>query len=74
METNMVMVYKTSVETPQQVYLLQSKLDKLAGAGNWNFALDDVDGILRVASAEVDPLQPAHLLQQFGFKCVELED
>ncbi|MFM7853079.1 MAG: hypothetical protein ACKO96_14465 [Flammeovirgaceae bacterium] len=74
MQTDMVMVYKTSVETQQQVLLLKSTLDKLAGVGNWNFALDDTDRILRVASPEVDPMQPPRLLQQLGFNCIELQD
>ena len=68
------MVYRTSVQTPQQVQALRPKLDQLAGAGNWNFALDDADRILRIANQVVDPLQPIRLLHQRGFFCSELED
>ena len=42
-------------------------------AGNWNFALDDCDHILRIVSDEVEPMNAILLLQAQGFECKELE-
>lgn len=67
-----IRVFKTSVE-PEHVATLTPFLDVLAGKGKWNFALDDCDRILRVASEGVAPHQPIELLLQQGFKCTELE-
>lgn len=69
-----VLVFKTSVKTPQHVKLLKPLLDSAAGKGKWNFALDDCDRILRIASAEVSPLAAIKLLQENGYECSELED
>jgi hypothetical protein len=67
-----VLVYKTSVE-PHHVGRLTPLLDGLVGTGKWNFALDDCDRILRVASGDILPHQPIELLVQHGFNCTELE-
>lgn len=68
-----VLVFKTSVETSQHVHSLKPLLDSAAGKGQWNFALDDCDRILRIVSA-VDPASAINLLKQNGYECVELED
>lgn len=69
-----VLVFKTSVKTPQHVKLLKPLLDSTAGRGKWNFALDDCDHILRIASARMNPLTAIKLLQEKGYECSELED
>jgi hypothetical protein len=68
-----VLVFKTSVETPQHVRVLKPLLDSTAGKGQWNFALDDRDRILRIVSA-VDPAAAINLLKDNGYECAELED
>lgn len=68
-----VLVFKTSVETSQHVRSLKPLLDSAAGKGQWNFALDDCDRILRIVSG-VDPASAINLLKQNGYECVELED
>jgi hypothetical protein len=69
-----VLVFKTSVKTPQHVKLLKPLLDSTAGKGKWNFALDDCDRILRIVSHQVNPVAAIRLLQENGYECSELED
>lgn len=69
-----VLVFKTSVETPQHVRSLKPLLDSAAGKGKWNFALDDCDRILRIASTRIHPRTAITLLKENGYECVELED
>ena len=70
----MVLVFKTSVETRKDVNFLTPFLNHFAGAGYWNFALDDHDRILRIVTPTVSPKHAIELLQAHGFQCVELED
>jgi hypothetical protein len=69
-----VLVFKTSVETPQSVKTLRPLLDSVAGRGRWNFALDDCDRILRIASMKVNAQAAIQLLNENGYECAELED
>ncbi len=69
-----VMVFKTSVDTLQSVKALRPLLDSMAGSGRWNFALDDCDKILRIASLKVNAQTAIRLLQDNGYDCAELED
>lgn len=69
-----VLVFKTSVETPQHIKSLKPLLDSAAGKGRWNFALDDCDRILRIVSTGMDPVTAIALLNEHGYECAELED
>ena len=69
-----VLVFKTSVDTPHCVKLLKPMLDSVAGRGRWNFALDDCDKILRIASIKVNAQAAIQLLNENGYECAELED
>jgi hypothetical protein len=68
-----VIVLATSVESPIQVNFLSPELNTLAGAGCWNFALDDNDRILRVVSNTIQASDVVLLLERFGFSGKELE-
>jgi hypothetical protein len=68
-----VLVFKTSVESHENVSRLAPMLNKLAGDGKWNFALDDCDRILRIASKGVRPDEAIGLLGSYGFLCQELD-
>jgi hypothetical protein len=68
-----VLVFSTTVQTPDQVKTLAPKINSLAGRGQWNFALDDCDKILRIVSDSVKALHAISLLQEHGFDCKELE-
>lgn len=69
-----VLVFKTSVETSDQIQYLAPKLNALLGEGSWNFDLTDCDRILRIVSYELHACEAALLLHNFGFACNELED
>lgn len=69
-----VLVFKTSVDSIQQVQKLGPLLDSVAGEGQWNFALDDRDKILRIVSTQLSASVAERLLRQHGFECKELED
>jgi hypothetical protein len=68
-----VLVFKTSVGSAQHVQVLKPLLDSTAGKGQWNFALDDCDRILRIVSTHVDPATAIQLLKSNGYECAELE-
>ena len=68
-----IIVLSTSVQSPLQVKSLAPVLNELAGQGNWNFALDDVDRILRIVSDRVNPTEAVHVLRTWGIDCKELE-
>ncbi|MBL7875897.1 MAG: hypothetical protein JNL53_09545 [Cyclobacteriaceae bacterium] len=72
MKSAQVLVFKTSVMTRENVSKLTPVLNTLAGNGNWNFALDDCDRILRIASGGVHPNDAIDLLSNYGFQCEEL--
>ena len=69
-----VLIFKTSVETSDQIQYLFPKLNALAGQGQWNFDLSDCDRILRIISSEIEANDASLLLRNFGFSCSELED
>ncbi|MBI3219548.1 MAG: hypothetical protein HYZ44_08555 [Bacteroidetes bacterium] len=68
-----VLVFSTSVQSTEQVKTLAPQINSLAGRGRWNFALDDCDKILRIASDQVKPQQAIALLRKYGFECNELD-
>ena len=68
-----VLVFSTSVDSSDHVNQLAPILNSFAGNGQWNFALDDCDKVLRIISKDVEPVQAIQLLREFGFECKELE-
>ncbi len=68
-----ILIFATSVQSTDQVRILTPQINSLAGKGRWNFALDDSDKILRIASDQVKPQQAIALLEKYGFQCNELD-
>ena len=68
-----VLVFKTSVNTTDQVDALRPLLDHTLGGGEWNFDLEDRDHILRVESGTAGRERIKALLAGYGHSCVELE-
>jgi hypothetical protein len=68
-----VIVLSTSVESQSQIRMLSPVLNTLAGRGQWNFALDDSDRILRIVSNRIKPQEAIYALEKLGFACKELE-
>ncbi len=69
-----VLVFKTSVVSQHAVAELTPVLNQTVGKGNWNFALDDCDRILRIKSPAIPAELAIFILNESGFDCVELED
>ncbi len=69
-----VLVFATSVQSMKEVEEFAPMLDSLAGKGNWNFALDDCDKILRIVSGTLKPKTAIDLLEHLGYHCSELGD
>ena len=69
-----VLVFRTTVEDLKAVEYLGPRLDSLVGRGQWNFALDDRDKILRIVSGAIRPEMAIDLLAECGFDCCELTD
>jgi hypothetical protein len=66
-----VLVFKTSVQSNENVAKLAPLLNSFAGFNKWNFALDDCDRILRIA-APVNAIEAIEVLAAQGFDCEEL--
>jgi hypothetical protein len=69
-----VLVFKTSVASPTAAAKVAPVLDAVAGKGQWNFALDDCDKILRVTSPFGNAELTIFVMNEMGFECGELED
>lgn len=72
----MIAVFRTSVQSPEQVQELSHHLSAACQSSNaWNFDLDDCDHILRIDSGEVEdiPVKCRAILQAHGFLCEGLE-
>ncbi|MFZ6053344.1 hypothetical protein [Halocola ammonii] len=71
---NRVLVFKTSVETFEEVRKLHPALQRLVGSEPWNFDLEDCDRILRVESPYIGSGSVIETLSAHGFHCEELAD
>ncbi|GLR18216.1 hypothetical protein GCM10007940_28310 [Portibacter lacus] len=69
----MIHVFKTSVQTAEDIKKLKPKLDKLSPNLKWNFDLEDCDKILRIEDFNISPISIIDLLVELNFECKELE-
>lgn len=69
----MIYVFKTSVNTQDQLKKLEPHINRILPDEKWNFDLDDCDKILRVDSKENIVLRITGLLNIHNFSCEELE-
>ncbi|RAW02113.1 hypothetical protein DQQ10_06080 [Pseudochryseolinea flava] len=67
----MIYVFKTSVNTREEVKLLSTDLNELVQHG-WNIDLDDCDKVLRIDCNAETSDGVVELLHRRGFDCVEL--
>lgn len=68
----MIYVFKTSVQTENEVHLLKPLLDSALAEIEWNFDLEDCDRILRADTPLENPERIVEILNQKGFACEEL--
>ncbi|WP_341225573.1 hypothetical protein [uncultured Arcticibacterium sp.] len=69
----MILVFKTTVETDEDIRKLKPKLDDLSADLEWNFDLEDCDKVLRVEGFCISPMAIINLLAESSFECEELE-
>ncbi len=69
----MIYVFKTSVQTKNQVKKLKPHINKILPNEKWNFDLEDCDKILRIDSDENIVVKITDLLNIPKFYCEELE-
>ena len=72
----MILVFKTSVETQEQVIKIEPVLNTLFPEPSaWNFDLDDCDFILRISACDTVTAETViAAITQHGFCCEELTD
>jgi len=69
-----VLVFRTSVHSPDDVISLQSTLNLLIEpGGKWSFDLEDCDRVLRVETNSVSPEDIVEVLATAGYWCLEME-
>jgi len=68
----MIYVFKTSVQTEQDILTLAYDLTIQCAPGRWNFDLQDCDRILRIDTRAQTAQSFIGLLQEKGFECEEL--
>ncbi|AXE17163.1 hypothetical protein DR864_05150 [Runella rosea] len=69
-----ILVFKTTVKTPQDREILAPLLATLEQINRWTVDCEDCDCVLRVEADGVSPQKIIELVQQAGFECVELVD
>lgn len=70
-----ILVFKTSVQTDEDVDQVQNILNTIGSISEWNFDLEDCDNILRiVANSRISAQKVEQLLNNAGISCCELED
>ncbi|WP_298489319.1 hypothetical protein [uncultured Maribacter sp.] len=69
----MVFIFKTNVQTKNQIQSLKLELDSLFSETHWNFDLEDCDNILRVESEYYIQETVIKLLENNNLYCKELE-
>lgn len=68
----MIYVFKTSVETQEDILTLAYDLNAHCNPGKWNFDLQDCDRILRIDTPTGSAQSIIGLLKGKGFECEEL--
>lgn len=69
----MIYIFKTNVNSKEDISKIEPKIEKIGSINQWNFDLEDCDKILRIDSTNVVPQAITNLLNTLGFECEELE-
>lgn len=67
-----ITIFKTSVPDQKSLLLIGPALNKVLKKGNWSFAFEDTDKILRVVSAAPCVDRVYQVLSDYGFFCEEM--
>lgn len=69
-----ILVFKTGIESDEQVKNIAPHLNSIKGIYKWSFDLDDHEKILRVEAAGISPRSIEMTLLGMNFYCEELPD
>ena len=69
----MILVFKTSVRTNEDVVKLSSHLNNLSQDIKWNFDLEDRDNILKIVSSHISAKKVIEVLCKAQYACDELD-
>lgn len=69
-----ILVFKTTINTPQDKERLAPLLDRLLTINRWTVDCEDCDCVLRVEADGISGREITELVRQAGFECDELND
>lgn len=72
MSTMDILVFSTNVTRADEVSRLSPLLTAVPAIVDWNFDLEDCDRVLRIVSNNIPPGFVELLIQNAGFRCVEM--
>ena len=67
-----ISIFRTSVNSENEVRQLKPLLDVIIGSKNWNFDLEDCDNILRVNYYPIMHNFLVEEMNKMGFECFEI--
>lgn len=69
-----IYVFKTSVNSYQDINLVNAVLHRMEGIRGWHFALDDPDNVLRVEAYNLSEAAIEEALHRLEIACIPLPD
>jgi len=73
MNLNHILIFKTDIQTKDQVAEIASVFINHSQIIDWNVDVEDIDCVLRIVSETLSCDEINDLLQQYGHFCCELE-
>ena len=73
MNLNHILIFKTDIQTKDQVAEIASAFINHSQIIDWNVDVEDIDCVLRIVSETLSCDEINDLLQQYGHFCCELE-
>lgn len=71
--TSSILVFKTNIQSPDDLNLLKPLLDDHPHIVRWNVDMEDIDCVLRIVSARLTEADVINLITPAGYACSELE-
>ena len=71
--TSSILVFKTNIQSPDDVSLVKPLLDEHPHIERWNIDMDDIDCVLRIISERLTEADVINLITPAGYACAELE-
>jgi hypothetical protein len=71
--TSSILVFKTNIQSPDDVRLVKPLLDEHPHIARWNVDMDDIDCVLRIVSEHLTEEDVINLITPAGYACSGLE-